>query len=349
MDLFLKAFPENVGKSAGEHSHYTWKFHSFPASPTSYEFDGFIKDEMVSYYAAIPFPYKVKDQSATAGMVCDVMTHPAHQGKGLFTQMGRYATSRMQELALDFTTGYPIRKEVIPGHIKVGWKAAFHLPLYIRPTGPNSFFKMVRLPAPPEIISSILRSLLGLPEKTLGILYAMLYKKPTLEMHELSSKNSHSQIWTRLEQFYRSRDQSLIHLNKTAAFLKWRFGAPNTKYLCLVATDQAGAWTGVLILRPAELKGIQVFAIMDFVGLDFQSQFWLLREAVRLSRTFAVDAIVAMCSPHSYQKRRLWMHWFLPTGEKFLLIVKNLSSRFSEEVLLNEKHWDLFWIDCDDL
>ena len=74
-------------------------------------------------------------------MVCDVMTHPEARGQGVFTKIGRYATEKMKEQKIHFTTGYPIRPEVIPGHIKVGWEKPFQLPLYLRPLKSNDLLK----------------------------------------------------------------------------------------------------------------------------------------------------------------------------------------------------------------
>jgi GNAT superfamily N-acetyltransferase len=133
--VFVRAFPETIGTSVETESHYRWKFHSKKAQPPSYEYSVKESGKLIGYYAAIPYVYSTPQGDFCAGMVCDVMTDPAHQGKGVFTKAGRFATEHMKEKGIDVTTGFPIRSEVIPGHLKVGWKALFPLPIYARVTG----------------------------------------------------------------------------------------------------------------------------------------------------------------------------------------------------------------------
>ena len=98
-------------------------------------------NKMLGYYAAIPYPYQVGDRRMVAGMVCDVMTHSDARGRGVFTELGRFALAEMRPTNLSFLTGYPIRPEVMGGHLRVGWEVAFDLPMYIRPLRANAIAK----------------------------------------------------------------------------------------------------------------------------------------------------------------------------------------------------------------
>ena len=130
-ELFKECFPENDGTSIETDEHYLWKFHSHPSSPNSYEYIAKIDDNIAGYYAALPYEYIIKGNNYSVGMVCDVMTGIKARGKGVFTKLGLYSTEMLKNEGLAFTTGYPIRPEVIPGHIKAGWDKVFNLPLYI--------------------------------------------------------------------------------------------------------------------------------------------------------------------------------------------------------------------------
>ena len=131
--LFVDCFPENLGTAVIGKEHYMWKFQSFPTdSKKSYEYIATDeKDNMVGYYAAIPYNYDIEGKVYPVAMVCDVMTSSKCRGAGIFTKLGRYSTDEYAKEGLAFSTGYPIRKAVIPGHMKVGWKIAFELPLYM--------------------------------------------------------------------------------------------------------------------------------------------------------------------------------------------------------------------------
>jgi hypothetical protein len=140
-NLFKECFPENDGTLVEESEHYLWKFHSFPAQPTSYEYGAYMENDLVGYYAAIPYEYKINNATIKVGMVCDVMTGVKARGKGVFTKMGIYSTAEMKNEGLEFTIGYPIRPEVIPGHIKAGWEKLFPLPLYMNFLSSKSLLK----------------------------------------------------------------------------------------------------------------------------------------------------------------------------------------------------------------
>ena len=53
-EVFALCFPETVGKSIESVEHYKWKFHTFPQSPSSYEYIATEGDKILGYYAAIP-------------------------------------------------------------------------------------------------------------------------------------------------------------------------------------------------------------------------------------------------------------------------------------------------------
>ena len=78
-------------------------------------------------------------------MVCDVMIGTAARGKGVFTNLGKYSINQLRLEAVDFTTGNPIRSEVIPGHKKVGWESPFELPMYGKFISFNSFLNSTKL------------------------------------------------------------------------------------------------------------------------------------------------------------------------------------------------------------
>jgi hypothetical protein len=143
-ELFKDCFPETNGELIQEEIHYKWKFHSFPFNIQSFEYACYSASELVGYSAAIPYRYRIGDKVTPVGMVCDVMTSSKQRGKGIFTKMGSYATG---ELAAEvpFTMGYPIRKEVIPGHLKVGWQIPFSMPLYMKFLRSDSLLKNRKL------------------------------------------------------------------------------------------------------------------------------------------------------------------------------------------------------------
>lgn len=222
-NLFRLAFPEN--KEMATEEHYNWKFDN------AIEY-GAYDNGMIGYYAAIPYVYIMDSKVVIAGMVCDVMTHPDRRNNGVFKKMGDYATRDMAENRIDFVTGYPIRKEVLPGHLKVGWKVAFKLPMYFK-LGLFDWFHFK----------------------------GNRYSTEILNRDEFIKMNGYGTFFVK----WRYLNQNV--LVKTKEFISWRTGGPGTDYKFIVIRDK-GIVRGLAITRETILKGLKVTAILDIMILD---------------------------------------------------------------------------------
>lgn len=340
--LFRLSFPEAIGTDVEGDTHYRWKFRDYPASPPSYQYIGSAPSEMVGYYAAIPFAYRVDGEVVRCGMVCDVMTHPEYRGQGIFTKMGRYATEQLGEAGLAFTTGYPIRPEVIPGHLKVGWQIVETMPTYVRPVSVESLL--------PTALSWLGR----LGGGFLRLLQAWTrpgsrrYTASVLRREEFLGEVAGSSAYERFRERWESQvGNALI---KDAAFLEWRTGAPGTTYR-FVVLRQDEELVGLALVRPTRLKGIESLAVLDFMVLadhldGCRSLHW---EIFHLAKRERKDLVACMASRKWAKTYRFASSCYLRTGAVFSLIVKRLQPSARDEALLNGARWHTFWIDSDDL
>ena len=216
-DLFKDCFPETNGDVIQEEIHYRWKFHSFPHFVPSYEYACYSASEMVGYYAAIPYRYKIGKKVTLVGMVCDVMTSSKQRGKGIFTKMGTYATNELSA-EVPFTMGYPIRKEVIPGHLKVGWQIPFSMPLYMKFIRSNSLLKTKKL----GFISPLANVCISLYNSIIRTSSNNRYSYTlSTNINELEGYDAFVKEWSI------SIPNALI---KDLQFALWRYGAPKRTY-----------------------------------------------------------------------------------------------------------------------
>ena len=339
--LFKECFPETSGDPIQTEDHYLWKFADAPQQPPSYEYGAYDSGEMIGYYAAINYPYMMNSSKLSAGMVCDVMTGVKARGKGVFTKMGIFATDQLKASGVDFATGYPIRPEVIPGHVKAGWNKAFKLPLYIK-------FLSVRHLFGKKGIGWL---------SWLGDLALLAINKP-YKLCVLSGKykvrryaGSELDQIDGLEGFLKNWvSQQRIALSKSVEFLKWRLGAPNREYTILTAR-----WgkeiVGYAILRRIDKEGISCLGILDFCTLEgFEdASTAMLAEMESYAKETGAEALLLMFSSHCRRKYRLHLKGFLRSPFTFWFIIKLLSSSLAEDIALDERNWHLGWIDSDDL
>ena len=338
--LFELAFPEQRDMPAASEEHYRWKFHGFPAPRPSYEYAASEGGRLVGYYGAIPYPYQIGGRRMTVGMVCDVMTHPEARGKGVFTELGSFALHEMEAAELDFVSGYPVRREVMGGHLRAGWTIAFEMPMYLQPLKADGILRTRKLgvlaPAANLAIAACRRLRFG----------GSARRRYTV------TSGSPGEILTSdaFERFIESWAESVPnHLVKSAAFYRWRLGAPSVDYRVFLAYCD-GAVVAAAIGRAAVLNGIPSYALLDAMvraGCE-DALATLYRDVEREAREQNAEAVVTMMTRSSAQRYRLIRAGFLRSPFVFKLILRSTSA-LPIASISHEADWHLMWIDSDDL
>ncbi len=337
--LFIDCFPENIGTKTVEAIHYYWKFQNFPGKLKSYEYTAYIEDEMVGYYAAIPYTYKIGDKTTPVAMVCDVMTSSKHRGKGIFTELGRFSTNKLREESMPFAVGFPIRKEVIPGHLKVGWKISFSMPLYMKFIRTNSILKNKKI----GFLAPLANSLFFIYN---SVVKSKLSKKFTVELttniENVIGYNDFVKEWGT------SVPNSLI---KDLSFAIWRYGAPERTYKFLSIKSTEGKMIGFVSLRNILKEKVLSYCILDYMVLPgYEDCHGLINKVLTdYAKMDKIEVIMTMMSKISAFKYQLCKNGFLKSPFIFQFIIKNLTREFTDEELFNEKSWHLMWVDSDDL
>lgn len=275
-------------------------------------------------------------------MVCDVMTHPKMQGKGVFTGIGRHATDAMKKEGVDFTTGYPIRPEVIPGHLKVGWKIVFSLPMYIMLLRSNAILRSKKLGFAAPLVN------LGL--SVVNPFVGMLHKINRDYQFEILTRDQFIGIEGYDLFFDQWKAQQQNVLIKNMDFLKWRTGAPQTTYQFMVIRKDRHI-VAVAITRFVELKNIPSIAVLDMMVLnnELDSLNSLYHALIRIASDHKAEAIITMMGKRWEKYYKLSRMGFLKSPYEFSLIIKKLNSAMNDAFLFDESKWRLMWIDSDDL
>jgi len=337
-DLFKDCFPETNGEVIQEKIHYRWKFHSFPHPVQSYEYACYSDSKMVGYYAAIPYRYKIGEKITPVGMVCDVMTSSKQRGKGIFTKMGTYATGQLTA-EVPFTMGYPIRKEVIPGHLKVGWQIPFSMPLYMKFIRLNSLLQSKKLGFLAPLANVCINLYNGVAKTKLNKKYSF---KLSTNINDVKGYDAFAKEWSV------SIPNALI---KDLPFASWRYSAPERKYQFLSIYNSDEKMTGFVSFRNIIKEGVPSYGILDYMVLPgYEDCHGLINKVLTdCAKKEKVEAIMTMMSKNSASEYQLYKNGYFKSPFVFQLIIKNLTKEFSDEELFNENNWHLMWVDSDDL
>ena len=342
-ELFKECFPETIGTSKISEEHYLWKFQNKELGEKCSEYTANIEKDMVGYYAAIPYHYNYFNDKIKIGMVCDVMTGVKARGKGVFTQLGVYSTNELAKEGFDMSSGFPIRKEVIPGHIKAGWDIYVDLPLFGKILKFNSLLKQRKL----GLFSGIANVLMYLYSKVLSILFLKKNKKISTDL----SYGIENTDFVKLEEFYKSWAKNInIGLIKDETFLKWRLSAPNTEYQIFTLQENEKV-IGVLISTKVIREGVPCLGILDISTLPEYRKYVsvLLRKTEEYAKQERIEMLLTMMSKYWFKNYKLAANSFFKLPFTFYLILKKFNKNLVEEELKDEKNWHLSWIDSDDL
>ncbi len=85
---------------------------------------------VASGYGIVRNYYSHQNQDFNVGLVCDVFTDANFRKMGLFKKVSLLAIAREELTDTKFLIGFPIREEVMPGHLSVGWRYLFDMPLW---------------------------------------------------------------------------------------------------------------------------------------------------------------------------------------------------------------------------
>lgn len=345
-ELFRLSFPEAVGTPIDSSAHYEWKFRCFPSATPAYEYVAVSDDRIVGYYAALPYEYIFNANPIRVAMVCDVMTHPSERGKGIFTKLGNYATEQLALEGMHCTTGYPIRPEVIPGHLKVGWNIVKHLPVYARPVRAAGL-----LPKPISTLTVIADPIFRAARFLCNSLLA------TADITcEHADRDTFLTAYRQppMQDFIRGWSENrAVHLLKTPEFMEWRTGAPGTEYEFTIARrNGSGLVVGIAVSRRVILKGIPTLAILDcMIAPNTPGAANAIHRALSERAWVTGQSLVAiMTDETSSRELRLRQNCYIKSSAIFSLIVKNLMpGNKRHELDSPEAAWRTFWLDSDDL
>jgi hypothetical protein len=341
--LFIECFPENLGTPVETIEHYTWKFSSAPAIPPSYEFGAYLDDELVGYYAALPYRYNYFSQKIKAAIVCDVMTGIKARGKGVFTKLGTYSNDELKKAGLDFSCAFPIREIGFQGHIKAGLDILFDLPLYARFLRFDSYLKT----RGKTFLLPLFRFGVWV-QKTL--LKFIPFRKKNIQTCSYSTRGGISSVPGLLDFLEEWQKEVPISLIKDPGFMKWRTGAPGQEYFVTIVKHKDKI-VGYTLYRFVIKENVPCVGILDLSILkgDYQLSRFLLREIVQFAKKSGAEFIFVMMSEFWAKNYRIWESGFLRTRYKFRYISKKLNLPEAEKRHESVKNWHLMWIDSDDL
>lgn len=291
---------------------------------------------IIGHYAIIPQRFSVMGTEYKAGLVVDVMTHPGYRKMGMFYSVSKFA---LEKTKTDFTIGYPIRNDVMPGHLKAGWEVVKKIPVYVLPIN----FK--------KIFSGFIGN--NLFSKISGNVFFSVY------MNFFSNKPDYGQfIFQKVEKLsnyyeniFRNQTPDGICQIKNAEYINWRFDSNKMLVYEKYIVRKKGSVDAIayFVLRKKYIQGLLSLNITDIqiISADkniLRSIILFIREK---ARTESYDCIACMLSDNAVISRHLKYFGMLKSPYHFKVIIHNNTPVDFISLFRNEVNINLNWADTD--
>jgi GNAT superfamily N-acetyltransferase len=225
-------------------------------------------DRLIGFRALMRWEFTAGGRTYRAIRPVDTATHPAYQGRGVFSKLTQDALRQLSG-QVDFIFNTPNRKS-LPGYRKLGWETVGGVSVVIRVRHPIRFARRVRR-----------------EDATIdGVPPAVTAESAAEALDELGQE---------LVNLDEPSDDRL-RTPRSVAFLQWRYGAPPGLDYRLVREEQGTQLRGLLIFRVRPRGGLWESTISDLIVIDGDRRTArrLLRRAARVSR---VDHLICSFSP----------------------------------------------------
>lgn len=300
-----------------------------------------VDETAVGHYAVCPSNIQVDNEVKKGSIVVDVMTHPDYRFQGMFVALGRYSLEQSGIEGVDFSYGFPIRKAVLPGHLKVGWKVVMPLPVYVYPVDFTQLFKKF-------IKSSYLSSVLGFfPQLIYKAISAMERKSTNYEIVEDCKFVDTKELKDFVQ---KTQKQHRIMQQRNFEFLDWRYNQNKWRKYHMIFVYQNKELVGYVVLRNTLIYDLKSTTIVDIQVLNFDRKVikTLLKKTAEYAR-ISKSALVGCMINKSKYKTSLLKNFFIKSPYIFKFIIHMNREIDYEDKLLNPENWLLTWADTDDL
>jgi len=326
-ELIPKGFPDLHEGRFPLRDWLRWKY-SISANPLGSTI-GFVSDIPSSFYGILVHRYTFGQALLQVGLVVDVMTVPEARGKGLFVETARAALDGLRDKSVAFTIGFPIRKDVMPGHLRLAWKPTFPVFVYFTPIGRASKKSPI----------------------SLGLRALRLLLPRTAFPHPKTTHTSDLNIFLDSTRALRGKNAGVTadvaQLEKSDEFLRWRLAQPGVNYEFVVFRD--GTKFAYAVCRVASLSGTRSLAVVDIDGSDPSSVGSVVRALADIAVTKHADLLVVSTNPSNAKRLGFLRSGLFKSPLKFTTILRDVPNSNLEVAGISESQWRITWLDSDTL
>jgi hypothetical protein len=286
---------------------WEWQFARQPSNRMCVwiaEFDG----QIIGQHPTNIIRMRWGNRELLAGMVIDLMVHPAHRNKSLFVKLGRVAHAGMSQTGIGLTTGLP-NKNSYPGAVRfLKYRAVCQIPVLVLPMRWSRLLERAKVPSwvtrPLGALAAAAHRLVRLlAPRTKGVTVRRVAEFP----------QAIDEFWERA-----SAAHKIISV-RDVRYLTWRYCQCPTRTYQIQVAESNGKLAGYLVRRVIEKDGLKLGVLMDMLVEPGRGDVLhaLLGSAITEFREERVDALVSIMQRDGFYYPTLRRSGFFRVPERF--------------------------------
>lgn len=311
-----------------------WQYFNNPAgNAIIYTARSKSNNELAGQYIVIPLNFNFFGEKLYGSLSLNTLTHPKHQGKGLFTKLALATYDECKNKKIGWTIGFP-NPNSYPGFIrKLDFKHLGVVPLMIKPLKPLGILKGFR----------------NRNKKRHGGLIDLEFHSKSgiilLDTVDAVQKNM-------LASFLNfCNKKSEIGTWKDMDYIQWRYlDIPSRKYY-VIGEVANNSIVSVAIIKAGEVLGSRAGIIMDLLYLKGHQPTALMNYLSEIGKKNKLDLLMTMNS--SLERKKIFRkHTFFTVPQRFLpqkthFIVRMNINDNEHNKIFELSHWNLSFGDYD--
>jgi GNAT superfamily N-acetyltransferase len=320
--------------------YHRWQYQENPAGPALAALACERRTgELVGQFGAVPLRVRVDGETHVAALALNVVTDSAYRRRGAFIRLARAADEQMARAGVEFAFALP-NENSFPGFVRrLGYHHVGDVPLLVRLVNMKRLVaQRAPLPGLGTLATVVARPLVPpLPSAVQAIEGVTVTPVERFD-------NSFDTFWQTI------CDRQRVMVVRDATYLDWRFRRiPLRSYQCFRATAD-GEQAGYIVLRAAEIAGMQAGLVVDFVvgpaPAGERAGRALLAQAMAHFAGEDVDLLASLMLAHAPEYRLLRRAGFRPLPRPLLPQRFRLVAR-DGPVVRDLRHWFLTMGDYD--
>lgn len=294
---------------------------------------------IVAHYGGVPFQFQWGEKQVFGLLASNLVVSNDFKGQSPFLALQRNFAKAYLEYDYAFAYGAITRKGVLEPHLRMGWKLAGSLHVYIRPIAANKIFsKICKSPFFSKLLSPPLKFGQFIFDK------AFISRSSTITIYPITKFD---ESWAQFLSCWMA-EQDICAI-RSPEVLNWRYCQFAERNYKILAAYKGLSPLGYIALRKMPMKGFTTIAITEVLAMKENSDVIksLLREAMLYAQTTKVDLVTTALTDHDNLRRLLYKSGFIRTAERFSIVTHCPKYFLKEPISALFPRWRLNWFDHD--